>query len=197
MIIRDPDQVLIDALVHARPLRRRELFGELFERHRGRLARLCLRRTGNEADGADALQDTFVAAISKIGQFRGEARLSTWLYQVALARCREVKRKRMRRALPTSLALSDPRGGAQAIPDELLIPPHEGALAEERRERIRTAVIALPELLRSTVELRYFLGLPYEEIARLLDVPVGTVKSRLHRAHRALARRLVEYQLSA
>lgn len=197
MRIHDPDRPLIEALLRARSERRRDLFGELFERHRARLRRLCLRRTGNEADSADALQDTFLAALGKIGQFRGEALFSTWIYQVALARCRELKRRQVRRATPVSIALWDPPAGAPSLPDDPSPAPLEGALEEERKEHIHRAVIELPALLRATVELRYSLELPYEEIARLLHVPVGTVKSRLHRAHRVLALRLSAYQLSA
>jgi len=198
MLPHDPDRLLLQALHRSGPRARAEAFARLYERHRAHIHALCQRRTCNEEDALDALQETFIAAASQIDRFRGEALFSTWLHRVAVNKCGEIQRRRRRRMRLEQQPVSD--SGAESclgnVADQLPLPA-EVASDAERDGRVRAAVDALPGWLRVAVQLRYFEHRPYEEIAAVLSVPVGTVKSRLFRAHRSLARELCALSLSA
>lgn len=191
MTPRDPDRSLVQDL-KARPLRERsELFEPLYVRHAAGLHSLCLRRTRNAEDAQDALQETFITAVTQIERFRGDSLFSTWLHRIALNKCGEVLRRRRRR---TRLEQPPPyervgESTCEAVVDAAPT-PSDLAEASERNGRVRKAVEDLPRWLRSAVQMRYFEQRAYEEIATLMSVPVGTVKSRLFRAHRTLAREL-------
>lgn len=198
MIYRDPDHTLVTALRGCAPGECPELFERLHDRHRERIHALCRRLTRNEDDALDAVQETFATASSQLERFRGEALFSTWLHRIAFNKCGEIRRRRRRR-----LRLEEPATGrregeqflALAVDDGPL--PAELAGAAERDSRVHAAVEALPDWLRRPVELRYYEHLPYEEIAVRLELPIGTIKSRLHRAHRTLAEMLETVSLSA
>jgi RNA polymerase sigma-70 factor (ECF subfamily) len=188
MIYHDPDHTLVTALKECAPGDCPELFERLHDRHRERIHALCRRLTRNEEDSLDAVQETFATASSQLERFRGEALFSTWLHRIAFNKCGEIRRRRRRR-----LRLEEPgtarREGepflALAVDDGPL--PTELASAAERELHVRAAVQALPEWLRRPIELRYYEHLPYEDIALRLELPIGTIKSRLYRAHRTLA----------
>jgi len=175
-----------------------ELFARLHERHRERIHALCRRLTRNEEDALDALQETFIAAAGELERFRGEARFSTWLHRIAVNKCGGIRRRRSRR-LRLEEQLATPRDGdpifARIADDAPL--PAEVADVAERDQRVRDAVDTLPDWLRDAVRLRYFEQLSYDEIAAVLELPVGTVKSRLFRAHRTLAEELEPLALPA
>jgi RNA polymerase sigma-70 factor (ECF subfamily) len=198
MTPRDPDRNLVQDL-QARPLSERgELFEPLYMRHAPALHALCLRRTRNAEDAQDALQETFVTAVTQIERFRGESLFSTWLHRVALNKCGEVLRRRRRRARLEQPAAYERAEDAsfEGVVDGAPL-PSDLAEASEWSGRVRQAVAELPRWLRNTVHMRYFEQRAYEEIAAAMSVPVGTVKSRLYRAHRTLARELGGWVRSA
>jgi RNA polymerase sigma-70 factor, ECF subfamily len=159
-----------------------DAFAALVERHRDRVYRVCLRILGDAEDAADAAQDAFVSALRKLGTFRGEARFTTWLHRVAVNACYDVLRRRARQPV---LRPVDPDG--EAWPD--LGPPVADHADDVASGMDAAAALALvPEEFRVTLVLADVEDLPYDEIARILDVPVGTVKSRVHRGRLALAR---------
>jgi RNA polymerase sigma-70 factor, ECF subfamily len=157
-----------------------EAFGLLALRHRGRVRGLLHRLLGpDELD--DREQDVFLAAWKGIRRFRGDSAFATWLTRIAVHRsCRILKR---RRATPRAIE-SEPPDPAPG--------PAERTSAMESNGRVRAAVAALPPRLRVAFVLRHVEGLSGVEVADALDVPAGTVRSRLFEARRQLSASLGE-----
>jgi RNA polymerase sigma-70 factor (ECF subfamily) len=173
------DQALIDRYLAGDS----DAFAMLVRRHEGRVYGLCLRVLGNPDDAADAAQDALVMVARKLGSFRGDARFSTWLHRVAMNVCYDHLRAAKRRPVVRRLVDDGP------TPD--LGPPvadHADEIAGTRD--VAMALAQVPEDFRVALVLADVQDLPYEEIAKILDVPVGTVKSRVHRGRLALARAL-------
>lgn len=157
-------------------------FATLVERHQARVYAVCVRVLGNADDAADASQDAFVSALRKLGQYRGDAAFTTWLHRVAVNACYDVLRKRARQPM---LHLATDDDG----PTRELGPPAPDHADEVVGTRDAAAALALvPEEFRVALVLADVQDLPYERIAEILDVPVGTVKSRVFRGRIALAR---------
>ncbi len=157
-------------------------FADLVRRHQDRVYRLCLRIMGDPDDAHDAAQDTFVSLFRKLDQFRGEAAFTTWLHRVGVNACYDILRRKKRQ--PLLHAVSD-RDGA---------PPEPGPPAADHADEVvgtrdaAKALAQIPEEFRMVLVLADVQDLPYEEIAKVLDIPVGTVKSRVHRGRLALAK---------
>lgn len=152
-------------------------FDELMRRHEDRVFAVCLRIMGQREAALDSAQETFLTVFRKVGQFRGEASFSTWLYRVAVNTCYDQLRRQRRRPadpLPEYHDVPDARVG-----DEL------GAV--ELREDLVSALGTLNDDFRSAIVLVDVEGLAVEEAASILGVAVGTVKSRLHRGRKQLA----------
>jgi RNA polymerase sigma-70 factor (ECF subfamily) len=152
-----------------------------------RLHALCWRMTGNEADAADATQEALIAITRGLPRFDARARFGTWCYRVAVNACLDELRRRRRRPEPIGaerLAATMPAatGGTEAVADRILVD-----------DALRTIT---PEF-RVAVVLRDLCGLEYTEIADVLDVPIGTVRSRLARGRGALADRLGNHATTA
>jgi RNA polymerase sigma-70 factor (ECF subfamily) len=134
----------------------------------------------------DVVQETFVKAYYRIGSFHGDAGLYTWLYRVAVNAAKDYAKRRSRRP---AVALEEFPSGAASLPssDPVALERLED---RERRLAVRRAVESLPPRFRAVLVLREIEGLRYEEIARILDISLGTVESRLFRARRRLKARL-------
>jgi RNA polymerase sigma-70 factor (ECF subfamily) len=154
----------------------------LIRRHHDPIYALCRRMTGNEADALDATQEALVAVVRGLPRFDGRAAFSTWVYRVATNACLDELRRRTRRPEPV-----DPDGsaleGASAVE-----PRSDQRIAD--RMAIDAALAQLPEEFRVAVVLRDLGGLDYAEIASVLSIPPGTVRSRIARGRAALARTL-------
>lgn len=163
-----------------------DAFDELCEKSKDHVYTLALYFSGDEDAAADVTQEVFLKLLDRIGQFRGRAELSTWLYRVVLNTFLDHRRGRR-----LWLALDEPDEGS-APPRELTLePPQErSAVDGEAAAGVRRAVAGLKPKWRAPVALRYGAGLSYEEIAEVLGISPGTVASRLHRAHDRLAREL-------
>jgi RNA polymerase sigma-70 factor (ECF subfamily) len=148
---------------------------ELLRRHHDRIAKLCRRLTGNEADAADATQEALIAVVRGLPRFDGRAAFSRWLYRVATNACLDELRRRKRRPLP--------------VGDRLTEPPAPGDPASQAGARVDVdrALAQLPPDFRAAVVLRDLCELDYAEIAQVLDVPIGTVRSRIARGRAAVA----------
>ena len=198
MTPRDPDHHLVLQLQKRSRNDRGDMFEPLYLRHAATIHALCLRRTRNNEDALDALQETFVTAVTQIERFRGASLFSTWLHRIALNKCGEILRRRRRRL---RLEQPPPYERRDESTDEAVVDlrpsPFDMAHESEMNGRVRQAVEDLPRWLRCAVQMRYFDHLAYEEIAAAMAVPVGTVKSRLYRAHRTLARELGAWVRSA
>jgi len=160
----------------------RDSFRALFEAHKDKVYSIALRYAGDEAAAMDIAQETFLKLFSAIRQFRGEATFESWLYRLVVNSCMDQKRRRHR-----FLPLVDEFVGALRSSGENVL--HK-LLRVEVSERVRAAVASLPPEQRIVVILRYTEGLSYEEIASALGCSMGTVASRLNRAHKFLERRL-------
>lgn len=162
-----------------------EAFAQLVERYTGLVYSLAVQRVGNHHDAEDVAQTVFLKAWKALPGFRGDAAFSTWLYRMTANAATDLLRQRGRRETP--LSLDDPDLPQTAHPGP---GPVERAQEAERREALADAVDALPEQARAILLLRELEGLSYEEIAAALDLPMGTVRSRLARARKALAKTL-------
>ncbi len=152
-----------------------DAFEHLVRAHQDRIYNLAYRITGNHEDAADAAQDAFVRAYQALPRFRGEASFSTWLHRIATNTALDLVRRRPE--VPPVELPADHAG-----PDD----PAAEAHRREVNRRVHAAVGRLPEEYRVVVVLRDFQGLAYDEIARALHVPIGTVRSRLSRGRETL-----------
>ena len=162
-------------------------FEILVRRHEKAIFNLVYRMLGDYDDAAEISQEVFLSAYRAIGQFRGEANFSTWLYRIALNHAttrRKSTNSRQKRLVPLD--------GSEMI-DDGQIGPAETLEKKELRERVQRALNELEPEDATVILLRDLQDIPYEDVARMLEIPVGTVKSRLHRARRALKARLAAY----
>ena len=158
-------------------------FEELVTTYQHRIFGVALRMLGTRAEAEEIAQETFLRAHRALGEFRGEARLGTWLYAIASRLCLNRLASGLRRhERSDDLALAQaPAEGTDAA----------GALERgELQAALREAVAALPEERRIVVVLRDLEGLSYEEIAEVLGVPLNTVRTRLHRGRLDLKAKL-------
>lgn len=162
-----------------------EAFARLVERYTGLVYSLAIQRVGNHHDAEDLTQTVFWKVWKALPSFREEAAFSTWLYRMTANTVTDFLRRRGRREAP--LSLDDPDLPQTAHPGPT---PTEQVQDTERREALYRAIDSLPEQARTILLLRELQGLSYEEIAAALDLPLGTVRSRLARARSALAKTL-------
>ncbi|HSV72480.1 MAG TPA: sigma-70 family RNA polymerase sigma factor [Chthonomonadales bacterium] len=153
----------------------RRAFEQLLDRYEARIYRMALRTTGNPADAEDVTQEIFLGIHRSIGSFRSQSALSTWVYRVALNHCLEHRRKRR---LDT-VTMEDEMQIASARRED---DPVACATQTELAARVNAAIGSLSGKHRDVVLLHEMQGLTYQECAEVLNVPVGTVKSRLFHA---------------
>jgi RNA polymerase sigma-70 factor, ECF subfamily len=159
-------------------------FDTLVHRWERKIQGAIYRILRSDDEARDLCQETFLKAFRGLGNFRGQAQFSSWLYQIALNLCRD----RMRRRKTRTWVSLDEMGEAAAV--------DRGASALELVEnrdlsrRVATAISALPEEQREAIILKEYEGRTFPEIAEILDVPVSTVKTRLYRGLDQLRRRL-------
>ncbi len=155
-------------------------FSDLVRRHERRVYNIAYRMLGGVEDARDATQEAFLACYRRLGSFRGDAAFTTWLHRIAVNASYDALRRR--KGLPLGL-------------EEAPEPPPSPDHAEETAGTIDTqrALLRVGPEHRAVLVLHDVRGLAYEQVADILEVPVGTVKSRLHRARVALARALAEH----
>lgn len=160
-----------------------DAFGALVARHRDRVYRLCLRVIGDADDALDASQDTFLNALRNLERFRGDAAFTTWLHRVTVNACYDLLRKRQRQ--PMLHLVTDDEDGPVREPGP---PVADHADEVAGTHDAAAALTSVPEEFRVALVLADVHDLPYAEIASILEIPVGTVKSRVHRGRIALAK---------
>lgn len=151
----------------------------LVHEHRAYLFRLCLSILNEPDEAEDVTQETFVAALLGINQFRGEAHIRTWLSAIAINHCREALRKRKTRQTLHTVLQNLHLQNTPALPEDTY-------LQNESQRQLWDAVNALDEKHRLPVILHYAHNLPAPEIAQILSLSEGTVYSRLHYARKQL-----------
>jgi RNA polymerase sigma-70 factor (ECF subfamily) len=162
-------------------------FEELYERFRKPIWRLARRLTENDEEALDASQEIFLRVWKGLSGFRGEAKLSTWVFQIAWNYLRGYRRSKGKYLVLVSDRADETEELVARLPDPAP-DPERRASSSELLARVGPAVESLPEGQRVVLWLRDGEGLSYDEIASTLDVPIGTVRSRLARARRALKR---------
>ncbi len=162
----------------------RDAFGELVEQYRDNVYRLAYRMCGNAYDADEAAQEAFVAAWRALPNFRGDAKFSTWLYRLTTNAAIDVMRREKRHQ-----TLGD--GEMMELADDA-DSPQETVERTEQQEAVQKALTTLGEEYREVLLLRYMEELDYAEIAEVLQLPSGTVKSRINRAKAALKTALLK-----
>ena len=184
MLINCTDEELVYRAVNHEP----EAFGEIVRRWERKIFALCFGMLGREDDARDAAQEAFISAYKNIGNFRGEAKVSSWLHRIAVNQCLTIKRRQKSRA---EEFLDDEDGSEDRI--FVAAPHHSPARKAEKSERmnlVRQAVGALPSDLRQVVVMKEFEEMTFQEISETLELPLSTVKSRLYTALKQLKMKL-------
>ena len=161
-------------------------FELLVRRHAQELHQFALRFTGNSVAAEDIVQETFLQVHTSAASFDPTRRFKPWLFTIAANKARDALRRRnRRRELPFEAQVASRDDDAQRFIDLLSSDaeaPDEDLLLDERRKIVKAAVEAMPPRLREVLILAYYHRFPYKEIAEVVDIPLGTVKSRLHAA---------------
>jgi RNA polymerase sigma-70 factor (ECF subfamily) len=157
-----------------------DAFSGLMERHEDRIFGLCLKMLHNRSDALEASQEIFITAFRRASSFRGDSAFGTWLYRIGINHCKDVLRRR-----------KDVLFESDQLEIERVDTRHRGIdEAAALRLDLSSALAELPDDYREAVVMHDLGAVPYEEIATLTGVPVGTVKSRISRGRRQLARLL-------
>ena len=169
-----------------------EAFGELVRRWERRIFALTYGMLGREEDARDATQETFLAAFRSLRNFRGEAKVSSWLHRIAVNQC--ISRQR-RAKIRSESALDDEQAtNAGSFATPLSYSPAHVAEGRQETAAVRRAINSLPVELRQVVVMKEFEELTFREIADVLDLPLSTVKSRLYTALKQLQMRLQKFE---
>ena len=169
-----------------------EAFDEIVALHQNRIFNLCYWMLTDRDEAADAAQDAFVRAWRAIPNFRSESALGTWLHRIAVNVCLDAKARRKKTPLPYStLETEDNEGSVTRLdPPDKSDTPEQSLTRRERRDAVLEALANLPEHHRAVIVLFDIQGHTYEDAAQALDLPMGTLKSRLNRARAALRQAL-------
>ena len=162
-------------------------FEVLVRRHEKAIFNLVYRLLGNYDEAAEVAQEVFLSAFKSIHQFRGEANFSTWLYRIGLNHA-----STRRKSLNSSQRRHLPLDGTEVIADSA-VDPAKSVEHKEIQQRVQEALNSLDPEDARIILLRDLQDVPYDDVAEMLDIPVGTVKSRLHRARQALRTNLAPY----
>ncbi len=175
----------VDEVVRRAQRGERAAFAELFRRHRGDVSRLVFRMLGPTADAEDVVQEVFLQVHRSLGEFRGQAKFTTWLHRVTVNVVLMVRRAARSRPVFAGEAVGDHEPDAGILPDE-------GAARHARIAAFRRLLDRLPEKKRTVFILHEIEGLSPAEISEMVDAPVLTVRTRLFYARRELAEMMRE-----
>ncbi|MFW6074270.1 MAG: RNA polymerase sigma factor [Chloroflexota bacterium] len=182
--IYDDDSELLSGLKHGEPL----ACNCFMKWYAPGMTRLALRIVGDQDEAEGVVQESFITACDRIGEFRGQSKLRTWLHRIVI----NTALMRLRRRRSQTLSLERDPGG-NALVDKLFEnadEPLSAILDRERGDQLNRAIAELPETLRSTFVLRELEGLSTKETAEALQISESAVKVRLHRARQALQPKL-------
>ena len=165
-----------------------ELFGRLVERYQDRLYNTLLKVLGSADDARDVSQDAFVHAFKKLSTFRGNSLFYSWLFRIAMNAA--ISEKRKARRMSASIEIAHQQAGFEPADQHPDSHPSHSLELTERQTLVREALAQLSEEYRTVLVLKEIEDLRYEEIARMIDCPIGTVRSRIHRARCELREKL-------
>ena len=185
------DQNLLDEQLVERVQRGdKAAFNLLVKKYQHKVVNLVARYVNNPGDVPDVAQEAFIKAYRALPTFRGESAFYTWLYRIAVNTAKNYLTSQGRRPPSSDVEADEAEyyGGGEALQE--VATPENLALTDEIKRTVFTAIEALPEDLRTAITLREMEGLSYEEIAEIMDCPVGTVRSRIFRAREAIDKKL-------
>lgn len=185
------DQNLLDEQLVERVQRGdKNAFNLLVKKYQHKVVNLVARYVSNPGDVPDVAQEAFIKAYRALPTFRGESAFYTWLYRIAVNTAKNYLTSQGRRPPSSDVEADEAEyyGGGEALQE--VATPENLALTDEIKRTVFTAIEALPEDLRTAITLRELEGLSYEEIAEIMDCPVGTVRSRIFRAREAIDKKL-------
>ena len=184
---RDVDQVLVERAQRGD----KRAFELLVEKYQRKLARVLSRLVRDPGEVEDVTQEAFIKAYRALPSFRGDSAFYTWLYRIGINTAKNYLVAMGRRA-PTSTEVDAEEAEGYEDGEQLrdINTPESLLLTREIGATVNAAIESLPEELRSAIQLRELEGMSYEEIAKLMDCPIGTVRSRIFRAREAIAERL-------
>jgi len=184
---REIDQVLVERAQRGD----KHAFEQLVQKYQRKLARLLSRFIRDPAEVEDVAQEAFIKAYRALPSFRGESAFYTWLYRIGTNTAKNFLVAQGRRA-PTSTNFDSEEAETFEDGDQLrdINTPESVLHSKQIGETVNAAMESLPEELRTAIVLREIEGLSYEEISRIMDCPIGTVRSRIFRAREAVAAKL-------
>ena len=184
---REIDQILVERAQAGD----RHAFDQLVSKYQRKLGRLLSRFIRDAAEIEDVTQEAFVKAYRALPSFRGDSAFYTWLYRIGINTAKNYLVAQGRRA-PTSTQFDSEEAETFESADQLrdINTPESLLMSKQIGETVNSAIDALPEELRRAIVLREIDGLSYEEIADMMDCPIGTVRSRIFRAREAVALKL-------
>jgi len=169
----------------------KQAFGLLVEKYQRKLARLLSRFVRDPAEVEDVTQEAFIKAYRALPKFRGDSAFYTWLYRIGINTAKNYLMAAGRRA-PTSTGVDSDEAESLAEGEQLrdINTPESLLLSREIGDTVNATMEGLPEELRTAIQLREIEGMSYEDIAQIMNCPIGTVRSRIFRAREAIAEQL-------
>lgn len=177
------DEQLVEAATGDNP----EAFGEIVKRWERKIFALCFGMLNREDDARDAAQETFISAYKSLANFRGEAKVSSWLHRIAVNQCLT---KRRRTKVRNESYLEDEQVNNELNFASNSLSPSRTAEQSERLKLVRKAVNSLPDDLRQVIVMKEFEEMTFLEISETLEIPLSTIKSRVYLALKQLRLKL-------
>jgi len=184
------DRELDQALVERAQSGDKRAFELLVIKYQRKLGRLLSRMVRDAAEVEDITQETFIKAYRALPGFRGESAFYTWLYRIGVNTAKNYLVGRKRQASSTDVQAEDAENYEEGDMLRDVATPDAELQTKQIAQAVNSAVDALPDELRIAITLREIEGMSYEEIAQMMDCPIGTVRSRIFRAREAIAERI-------
>ncbi len=166
-------------------------FSMLVDKYQRKLARLLSRMVRDQAEVEDIVQETFIKAYRALPNFRGDSAFYTWLYRIGINSAKNYLGARKRRpSASTGIGLEDAENFAEGDALRSMETPESSLMTKQIAQTVNDTVASLPEELRTAITLREIEGLSYEEIASVMNCPIGTVRSRIFRARDSISLKL-------
>ncbi|MCL6573561.1 MAG: RNA polymerase sigma factor SigW [Bacillus sp. (in: Bacteria)] len=167
-----------------------DAFGEIVEIYKNSVYQLCFRMVGNRHEAEDMAQEAFIRAYVNINSFNQDLKFSTWLFRIATNLCIDrLRKKKPDYFLDAEVAGTEGLTMYSQVPSKKPLPEAE-LESLELQETVQKEILKLPEKYRSAIVLKYMEELSLNEISEILDLPLGTVKTRIHRGREALRKQL-------
>ena len=178
------DEQLVEMAITENP----DAFGVIVSRWERKIFALCYGMLSREDEAKDAAQETFIAAFRNLKNFRGDAKVSSWLHRIAVNQCLTTKRRTKTRS--ESFLDDEENAGDRVFVAPSSLQPSKTTEQSERLRQVRQAVSSLPVDLRQIILMKEFEEMTFQQISETLDLPLSTVKSRLYTALKQLRMKL-------